>query len=179
MPGILHHDLVLHDISRAIIDRDILEFLRDKFKEIRDDFEELPANWPDDDKVTLLVQRVEGLFIYAATVCRFIKSEGQWSPQDLLDLFIPSDIASHSLKWKHERPCTLPTRELDEIYTQIVKHPFKDVRDERDKERLVETFKQAIGSLAILSEPLSAAALVKLLPISQETIASFIPRLSS
>ena len=110
------------------------------------------------------------MFIYAATVCRFIKSEEEWPPQDLLDFFVPNNSAGHLLKWKHEIPSKPLTWELDEIYTQIVKHSFKGVRDERDKEKLAETFKQAIGSLPILSEPLSAIALAKLLYVRQETI---------
>jgi hypothetical protein len=76
MPGIIHYDLVLYDVSRAAVDHNIAIFLRDKFREIREEFEDLPANWPGDDKIVYLVERADGLFISAAMVCRFIKGDG-------------------------------------------------------------------------------------------------------
>jgi hypothetical protein len=75
MLGIIHRDLVLHNISRASVDYDIAVFFREKFKEIRDEFEDLPTGWPGDDKIKYLVRRADGLFIYAATVCRFVKGD--------------------------------------------------------------------------------------------------------
>ena len=92
-------------------------FLRDKFREIREEFEYLLANWPRDDKIKHLVERADGLFIYTATVCRFFKGNGQWLPQDLLDL----DAGSGQLpEWDRDVPSQSPTWELDEIYTQIL-----------------------------------------------------------
>jgi NACHT domain len=89
MPGIIHHDLVLHHVSRTAVDHDITLFLRDKFCEMREEFEYLPTDWPGDNKIEHLVEQANGLFIFAATVCRFIKGDGQWFPQDLLDLVLP------------------------------------------------------------------------------------------
>jgi hypothetical protein len=79
MPGIIYHDLVLHDISRATVDHDISIFLGDKFREMREDFEYLPSGWPGCDKIERLVRLADGLFIYTTTVCRFISGDGQWS----------------------------------------------------------------------------------------------------
>ena len=73
MPGILHHDLVLDDVSRDIVDHDIEIFLSARFGEIRENSEYLPPDWPGDKAIDTLVRKAGGLFIYAATVCRFIK----------------------------------------------------------------------------------------------------------
>lgn len=87
MPGIVYCDLALHEISRNTVDRDISMFVADKFRELRDDFPKLPTDWPGDQRISLLVERAGGLFIYAATVCRFIKgddstiSSRRWSPR--------------------------------------------------------------------------------------------------
>jgi hypothetical protein len=170
MPGIVYYDLVLHNIPRDIVDQDISVFFKVKFREIRDDFEDIAADWPGNEKNDLLVQKAEGLFIYAATVCRFVKGDDQWSPQDLLHLCLPSDGSDRHHDWKHDIPCTSPTWELDEIYTQILQHSFKNVTDQRNKDKLAEMFRQVIGSLSILSEPLSAAALAKLLEVRLEPI---------
>ena len=170
MPGFLHHDLALHKVSRATVDRDISIFFRDKFTEIRDDFGELPADWANDQTIRLLVERAEGLFIYAATVCRFIKGDGQWPPQDLLHLFLSDNGSSHTPEWKYDIAWSAPTRELDEIYMRSLQHSLREVGETRYKNKLTENFKQVIGSLTILYEPLSAGTLSKLLHVRQEVI---------
>jgi hypothetical protein len=170
MPGIIHHDLVLHDISRAAVDHDIAIFLRDKFREIREEFEDLPANWPGDDKIVYLVERADGLFISAATVCRFIKGDGQWLPQDLLDLVLLDAGSGQLLEWDRDVPSQSLTWEIDEIYTQILQRSTDNIQDGRDKDQLLQTFKQVIGSFAILAEPLPAATLANLLQIRPEAV---------
>jgi hypothetical protein len=170
MPGIIYHDLVLHDISRATIDHDIAIFLRVKFQEIREEFEYLPLGWPGHDKIERLVQRADGLFIYAATVYRFINGDGQWSQQNLLDIVLPDAGSGQSPEWAHNVSSKSPTWELDEIYTQILQHSFNKVQDGRDKGRLSQMLKLIVGSFALLAEPLPAATLANLLQISPETV---------
>jgi hypothetical protein len=170
MPRTIYRDLALHNTSRAAVDHDITIFLRDEFKQIRDTFEDLPANWPGDEKIKYLVQRADGLFIYAATICRFIKGDGQWLPQKLLDLVVLDNSSSHSPNEEYDIPSTSPTWELDEMYSQLLQHSFEKVKEEKDKERLFETFRRIIGSFIILFEPLSATTLAKLLHTLQETV---------
>ena len=170
MPGIIHHDLVLHDVSRAAVDHDIAIFLRDKFREIREEFEDLPTNWPGHGKIEYLVKQADGLFIYAATVCRFIKGDGQWLPQDLLDLVLPDAGSGRLLEWERDDPSQSPTWELDEIYTQILQHSVDKIQGGRDKDRLLQTFRQVVGSFAILFEQLPAATLANLLQIRPELV---------
>jgi hypothetical protein len=157
--GILHRNLVLDEVSQTIVNHDISTFFRKRFKEISDGYNYLPADWPGDDKLMALVQRADGLFIYAATVCRFIKDENHWPPQDLLDLFIPSDDPSGL---RQDAPHKSPTPKLDDMYLQILKHAFRKV-GERDWPQLAPQFKQVVGSIAILFELLSITALAKLL----------------
>jgi len=170
MPRAIYHDLALHNISRAAVDHDITIFLRDEFKQIRDTFEDLPANWPGDEKIKYLVQRADGLFIYAATICRFIKGDGQWLPQKLLDLVVLDNSSSHSPNEEYDIPSTSPTWELDEMYSQLLQHSFEKVKEEKDKKKLFETFRHIIGSFIILFEPLSATTLAKLLHTLHETV---------
>jgi WD40 repeat protein len=166
MPGILHHDLTLHNVSRGTVDRDISIFLRDEFRKIRDDFVKLPVDWPGDQKISLLVGRAGSLFIYAATVCRFIRDNDQWPPQYLPRLFAPDDDSSHLME---NIICESPTGELDRMYIQILQHQFRKVKPQK-KTILSESFKQVIGSLAALHEPLSAATLSNLLAIDQNLV---------
>jgi hypothetical protein len=108
MPGIIHYDLVLHNISCAAIDHNIVIFLRDKFHEIREELEDLPANWPGDNKIVYLIERADGLFISATTVYRFIKGDRQWLPQDLLDLVLLDTGSGQLLEWDRDIPFQLP-----------------------------------------------------------------------
>ena len=170
MPGTIYRDLILHNTPRASVDHDIRIFLEEKFREMREEFEFLTSNWPGSSMIDELVQRADGLFIYAATICRFIHGNGLWLPQDLLNVVIPSNTSSQSRSLRRDVPSTSPTRELDETYAHILERSFDTEQDGPDKNQLVQEFKQIVGSVAILIEPLSAASLAKLLDIRLETI---------
>ncbi|KAF5344326.1 hypothetical protein D9756_011308, partial [Leucocoprinus leucothites] len=73
-------------VSRAI-DHEILLFLVDEFKEIRDDHG-LPESWPSEEVLALLVERGAGLWIYVATMVRFIKNENSYGPRDQLRIVL-------------------------------------------------------------------------------------------
>lgn len=74
VPEILHHRLLLHDQLREVVDSDICLFLYHELSDmctkhgLRDD-------WPSIDMVNRLVQLAAGLFIFTATVCRFIQEK--------------------------------------------------------------------------------------------------------
>src|SRR5204862_382236 len=65
MPGILHHDLALHKLSRKVVDNDISIFFKHKLEEIRDASDNLPVDWPGKETIGILVAKAQGLFIYA------------------------------------------------------------------------------------------------------------------
>lgn len=67
--GRVYQDVILHNISRSVVDHDISIFLQRKFERIRTE-RDLPADWPEKRDLQLLVQKAEGLFIYASTACR-------------------------------------------------------------------------------------------------------------
>jgi len=73
MPGILYRDLALYRIPQAEVDRDISIFFNYKYKAGRLASDDLPIDWPGDETINLLVLGVNGLFIYAAIICRFIE----------------------------------------------------------------------------------------------------------
>lgn len=90
MEGIFHRDLALHEVSRDIVDLDIAVFFKVRFREIIKNSESLTTDWPGEGEISTLVQKACGLFIYAATVCRFINTQlDLWPPQGLLEVFLP------------------------------------------------------------------------------------------
>ena len=167
IPLIYHHDLVLDEVSRELVDRDISTFFENQFSEIRDIFE-VAHNWPSEQTLNLLVSKSEGLFIYAATVCRFLKGNRDWSPEDLLSIFI-SD-AHYNKSRKRILPQKAPFAELDKIYTQILDHSLEHIEDPQDKAYIANETRNIIGAIVTVSQPLSAIGLGRLLDIECSTI---------
>src|SRR5204863_5702079 len=131
----------------------------------------------------LLVSHAQGLFIYASTVCSFIEKGGEnWPPHELLRLVLGDNSSS-----KLQRPTPggmatthrSPTEELDQIYHDIVNHSFKTVKDERDKPQLFQIFRQVVGAIVILFEPLSITDLAKLLGVEEWKVSKRIRHLRS
>ncbi len=84
--GSVHEDFVLHEISAAVIRHDITVFLRHELGQIKEEVS-IPFDWPGEQKLELLVERSGSLFIYAATVCRFIQDR-KWNPEKRLDVVL-------------------------------------------------------------------------------------------
>ena len=70
-----HQDFVLHNISPSIVDHDISMFLKYRLGIIGRE-RNFAADWPGEETTNRLVQNAAGLFIWAATTCRFI-SDGK------------------------------------------------------------------------------------------------------
>src|ERR1700760_4627441 len=73
IPDTEHQDVVLHHISPSIVDHDIRIFLKYNLELIGQKKPSLGAYWPGEEVVKQLVQIASGLFIWAATACRFIQ----------------------------------------------------------------------------------------------------------
>ena len=85
-------EIVLHQIDRSTIERDISIFFRQKLNEIKDG-SQLPKDWPGDKNLQVLVDMAVPLFIYAATIYRFINCDDA-VPEDRLQAV----LSSHSKK---------------------------------------------------------------------------------
>jgi hypothetical protein len=152
IPAAEHQDFVLHNISPSIIEHDISIFLKSELEAIRREHS-LSSDWPGEHVVELFVQSAGGLFIYAATACRFLR-DPKWLPEDRLLLVLQGHTTDKS-----------PTQQLDSIYAQVLKHSVIGDCDRRDKEMLSGRFRQIVGSIVTLYEPLSVIALSRLLNV--------------
>jgi len=150
MSEILHQDLILHNIPRSIIEQDISVFVRHELGIIREQ-QRLSPDWPNEKDVKLLVQRSDCLFIYVATVCRFINNH-DWRPEGRLSLILHDDAIDVSSIAK-----------LDDMYIQVLKSlVIKDFKGQ-EKVRLSKRFRQIVGSIVTLFDVLSIIALAELL----------------
>ena len=153
-------DFVLHNISPLTVDHDITIFLEYNLKLIREE-RSLDTSWPGDEVIRCLVQAASGLFIWAATACRFVR-EGKRHAARRLDAILKSSGSASTI--------TVPERHLDEIYTTVLKHSIPSEYTDEEKEESYRMLRQVLGSIVILFATLSLHSLSKLLSAPYEDL---------
>jgi hypothetical protein len=151
-----HQDFVLHSISPSIVDHDIRVFVEHHVRLIR--HERSPdVSWPGEEAIERLVQNASGLFIWAATACRFIQEGKHFAAKRLAMILEDSS-----------QTITAPEKHLNDIYLTVLKHSISSDYCEEEKEELYDMLRYILGSVVVLSSPLPAFSLSKLLHVSQE-----------
>jgi hypothetical protein len=155
--GVQHRDLVLHDIASEIIDHDISIFLEHNLERIRQEHA-LRSGWPGEKAIRRLVRNASGLFIWAATACRFIR-EGRKFAESRLSILLQSD-----------RSISEPEKQLNEIYTTVLKHSISPTYTDEEKEESYRMLRHIVGSIMVLFSPLSADSLSRLLGVTKQKV---------
>jgi hypothetical protein len=143
----------LHNISPSTVDHDISLFLEYHLGIIRQECF-LGMDWPGRQTVRDMIQKAGGLFIWAATACRFIREGRRFATKRLAQI-LRGDTAKAS-----------PEEKLNKIYRTILMNCIRDEYDDLEKEELYKTFKEVVGTIVILSFgsfPLSSTSLGRLL----------------
>jgi hypothetical protein len=153
MPNGTYQDLVLHEVVRSTIEHDIRLFLEYELGTIRKSCR-LSSDWPAANQILALVQLTVPLFIYAATVCRYIGTKGS-NPKVRLEKILQYQKATFS--------------QLDRIYLPILDQLLGE-QEERDKEDWLHVFRGLVGSIVILESPLSVGPLARLLQVPQKQV---------
>jgi hypothetical protein len=83
MPNGTHQDLVLHEVARSTIEHDIGLFLEHELSAIQKE-RGLASDWPAKHQILALVELAVPLFIYAATVSRYVGTKGG-DPEEYLN----------------------------------------------------------------------------------------------
>lgn len=159
-----HQDLILHKIPLPIIEHDISVFLRHEFANIRNSFNKevaeelkLPVYWPGQSNLEKLTKAAVPLFIFAATLCRFVNESCLGSPDELLQSLLQVTDTGQPSK-------------LDMTYSPVLKQQVVN-RPGRERCDIVESFRLIVGTIVTLASPLSRRALALLLniPINKVT----------
>jgi len=158
LPNAEHQDFVLHNISPSIVDHDISVFFEYNLKLIGREYA-LDAYWPGEEIVRQLIQIAGGLFIWAATACRFIKEGKRFAARRLNTI----------LRGSSSGP-TAPEKHLDEIYTTVLKQSVAPEYTDEEKEEAYCMLRTTLGSIVTLLSPLSASSLSRLLGIRKEVL---------
>jgi hypothetical protein len=85
------------------------------------------------------VERTSKFFIYATTVCLYIRDDS-WSPRDELYTLLTGDGVDPNSQ----------ADELDKIYIQILHKLIRGVSHDRDKPRLLKRLRQVAGCIVVL-----------------------------
>jgi hypothetical protein len=149
-----YQDLVLHKVPKKTIEHDIALFLEYELGEIREQ-RSLSPDWPSKDQIQVLVEMAIPLFIFAATACRYIGDKRD-NPKKRLDTVLQYQTANQISK-------------LDRTYLPILNQLFDD-DDEVDKERRASEFREIVGGIIVLENPLSIVSLANLLSIPKEDV---------
>jgi hypothetical protein len=147
---------------------DILLFLEDSFREIRTRYHVAP-DWPGAEKIRQLSRQADGLFMYAATACRFIgDARFEEYLETRLELVFQNKVSGNS-----------PQKGLDAIYSQIV--GFSILGDVLDEERddISKRFSLVVGSIVVLYAPLPVCVPSELLKLDVARVSQILGRLSS
>jgi len=145
-----YYDFVLHNISPSIVDHDISIFLEYNLRLIGAEDAQDPS-WPGAEVIKTLVQSASGLFIWAATACRFIR-EGLFANERLRTL----------LKGGASTAAT-PEEQLNGIYITVLQNSIQSGFSQQDKERFCSMLRDILGSVVALFSPLSVDSLSRLL----------------
>ena len=150
--------------------QDILLFLQSRFKDIRRNFGVKEDPWPDqDDSVRLfnMATQPSPLFIYAETLYRFVKN-GQRHPKAQLTLWLRQSDGNIS--------------QLNRTYTPILHQLLHYHDDYDDKLRPIDegeksNLRMVLGSIILLTSPLSAEQLARLLRMDLDIVNGWVGKL--
>ncbi|KAG9013228.1 hypothetical protein FRB94_003298 [Tulasnella sp. JGI-2019a] len=147
------HKLILHDIEASVVKNDIRLYLQTSFAEIPSRLGlSIGRRWARHDEIEALVERAETLFIVAATFARFAGDEEVKNPRQQLNLLLQ----------RSESSFIGPNHTIDELYLQIL----RKIRSTTGSSHIIERLQQMVGAIVLLRNPMSVAAMERLLGLS-------------
>lgn len=153
-----YRDLILHQIPAPVIRDDIRVFLSIKLAEIQYEHS-LPPDWPGESIIEELVSMAVPLFIFAATVYRFVKNGRH--PRKRLQQFLSAQNGNAT--------------QMDKIYLPIL----RQLLDGDNDDAILGEFQEIVGTIILLATPLSIESLSLLLEIPPGDIKELLSPLHS
>ncbi|KAL5584445.1 hypothetical protein FOVSG1_013834 [Fusarium oxysporum f. sp. vasinfectum] len=143
-----YQDLALHEIPAQVIEHDLSTFLQHEANMIKRRWNssiaegrKLPPDWPGNACIQLLTERAAPLFIFAATLQRFLESSAEDTPS-----------------------------RMDLTYGPVLGQLLGSHCSKRKKETIIHEVKRIVGTIINLAIPLPSSALSRLVKIDQKTI---------
>jgi hypothetical protein len=156
---------VLHQASPSAINHDIRLYLEHKLDEIGRKDGKGPG-WPGAEVIQGLVLSASGLFIWAATACRFI-SEGYF-PEERLQMLADGSGRESAAS---------PERYLNQLYLTVLQKSVQSSDIARELAKFHSIMRQILGSIAALSSPLSVLSLSRLILLPEQKVIKTLKKL--
>jgi hypothetical protein len=166
VPDAERRDFLLHKVSPSIIDHDIRLFLEYRLNQIGKEDNQEPG-WPGAEVIHKLVRSASGLFIWAATACRFISEGGLFAEERLHMLTDGSDRDS----------AASPEQHLNQLYLTVLQKSIQSSYTARELEKYYSMMRQILGSIVALSSLLSVASLSMLIHIPEQRVSRMLKAL--
>jgi hypothetical protein len=151
--------IILHHVEPSIVNRDIGVVFVHSLRSLIRSCPFLPQ-LSDEEVQQRLVDRAGGLFIWAATACRFIKDGGP-RMRNRLDSIVAQRASAAA---------SSPERKLDEIYTSVLRNALRKELTADEVEQFCQSLKKVLGTIAVLFSSLSAPGLAALLSRSESEV---------
>ncbi|CAG7915447.1 unnamed protein product [Penicillium olsonii] len=150
---------VLHDIERSIVDQDLKIYYRDQLSRLKSP---IPPEESTISEITIqkLVERSNGLFIHAATVCRFVR-DGGWLAFERLTRLVETQKSDSA------------ELELNRMYKTVLEYSFASVTDgltQEEVEKVHQLFQRIVGAIMVSFDAMSPDSLAILLEVKWESI---------
>jgi hypothetical protein len=147
---------------------DIPRFILSAFKSVKQVYSFSDA-WPGAEALNALVAYSNGLFISAATACRFIHGGGMLAPQRL----------RHLLQRGEPRATDGPRHSLDMIYLDVLQNAVNDRASAQEQNSVCDLIRNVIGTITLLLSPLSLSSLVLLMGFPEPDVRAVLSDLHS
>jgi hypothetical protein len=158
----------LHDLDTAVVRSDIRTYLKASFANIAFARSELGLlNWPSEKDIDVLADLTNVLFVFAATVVRFVGAP-RYSPRSRLDILLA----------RRESKSEMPYHLLDQLYIQVLKTSVRPDQEETAEE-LCERLRNVVGVIVAAQQPLSVSVHAILLNVDQAEVQLIVESLSS
>jgi WD40 repeat protein len=139
--------LQLHDIDHGVVRSDIRRFLVHSFKALKPRVE--VADWPSQSQITSLLDRANVLFVYAATVVRYVESEW-FDPRKRLEQVL-------------SRTSTSSLTKLDELYRLVLRNAIAGSDHEQgDEPNIISRLRMMLAAVILAKERLSPSTIAGL-----------------
>jgi hypothetical protein len=166
--GSQHTVMQLHDLDNAVVRSDIRTYLTRSFADIATARPHLSlANWPSNEDIDSLGNLADVLFVFAATVVRFVDTP-RHDPRSRLEIMLAhreGDFAS-------------PYHFLDQLYLQVLRASVHSEQHE-DEESLSQTLRFVVGSIVAARQPLSVAVHAIILVMNPNDVRLLVRSLSA
>jgi hypothetical protein len=161
------HSFILHNVDAAVVRSDIEHFLRFRLSAVASRYPGIidPCQWPSSNDITALADRSEKLFIFAATVVKFVESGTGHGP-DRLKVLLSKRLSGGE---------SSPYRFLDGLYLQVLQLAFPVNVDHEE----LELFRKIMGAIVVLYDPLTPDTLAQLLQIASHQVRTALLHLHS